>query len=160
MLFIKCFAPDDDFTEQLQMFRPHFESQFVPSSSSLQKCILTEHFFFPISWSLIPVFYLFLSLHAFQLLANHFLLSESNVCVVAQWCDLLVKAKADSKPFTVVFGSKPTNVSLWNGVYVWGVWDAFSTPHIHSKFTNSKPMPVTLAHVSLKSIWFMELYNL
>lgn len=100
LCFCKYFAPDEDFTEQLQMFWPHFESRFVPSSSSLRKCILTEHFFL-ISWSLIPVlFFLFLSLYVFQLLTNHFLLSESNVCVVAQWCDLLVKAKTDSKTFT------------------------------------------------------------
>lgn len=68
------------------MFWPHFESQFVPSYFFLQKCILTEDFFSHLLKS-DPSF--FFSLHVFQLLANHFLLSESNVCVVAQWCDLL-----------------------------------------------------------------------
>lgn len=52
------------------------------------------------------------------------------------------------KAFYYSFGSKPTDVSSWDRCYVWGVWDAFRTPHIHSQFTNSEPLPVTLAHVS------------
>lgn len=52
------------------------------------------------------------------------------------------------KDFHCIFGSKPTSMSSWNGCHVWSEWDAFSTPHIHSKFSNSEPLPGTLVHFS------------
>lgn len=71
--------------------------------------------FFPISWSLNQIFFLFLSA-CFHLLAIHFLMSESNFCVVAQWCDLLVKTSADSKPFTAALD--PNQLKLIHGMDV------------------------------------------
>lgn len=105
--------------------------------------------FFSRSLEVWSQFFLFLSLHAFQLLANHFLLSESNVCEVAQWCDLLVKAKADSKPFTVVLDQ---NQLMWvcRMDFMCEVCEMLSAHLTFTlKFTNSKPLTVTLAHVSL-----------
>lgn len=147
-VFRKGFAPYDGFTEQLQMFWPRFESQFVPSFSSLQKCILTEHFFSDLLKSDPSFLGFFIPLSAcFQLLANHFLLSESNLCVLAQWYDLLVKTKADSKPFTAVLDQ---NQLMW--VCGMGVMcEVSESLSAHLPFTpnsHSEPVPVTLAHVS------------
>lgn len=98
-LSFSCLAPDDDFRTVTDVL------------ASFWKPVCAQFLFAPEMYSHWTLFsdllksdpsFLFFSLHVFQLLANHFLFSESNVLVPAQWGDLLVKAKEDSKAFSAV----------------------------------------------------------